>query len=134
MNDKQIDELIDKALREEQVLPKGISGRLEAKIDSWAASEKKKNRSLNRRHGLYWLSGIAAAALICIGIFGSDHPIPDPEHKLADTYTDPKEASIAAQKALLLLSQNLNKGIDQAKEAQEEINKVNSILNEHINY
>ena len=132
MNDKQIDELINKALQEEQALPEGLAGRLEAQIDSWAATEEKKTRSLRRRQSLYWLSGIAAAALVCIGIFRPDTSFIHPKHELADTFTNPKEAAAVAQKALLLMSQNLNKGIDQAKEAQKEIDKVNNILNKHI--
>ena len=35
MNDKNIDELINKALQEEQALPEGLSRRLEEQIDAW---------------------------------------------------------------------------------------------------
>ena len=34
MNDKQIDELINKVLREDQTLPEGLSERLEQQIDA----------------------------------------------------------------------------------------------------
>lgn len=133
MNDKQIDELIKKALLEEQALPEGLGKRLEQQIDSWATAEEKKTRSLSRKRTLYWLSGIAAAVLLCIGIFQPDIPLPHSGHRFADTYSDPKEAAEAAQKALLFMSQNLNKGIDQAQEVREEINKVNNIINKHLN-
>ena len=53
MNDKNIDELINKALQEEQALPEGFSRRLEEQIDAWAATEEKKTRSLTRRRSLY---------------------------------------------------------------------------------
>ena len=67
MNDKQIDELINKVLREDQTLPEGLSERLEQQIDAWAAAEKKETiRSSFRRRSLYWLSGAAAVALLCI--------------------------------------------------------------------
>ena len=70
MNDKQIDELINKVLREDQTLPEGLSERLEQQIDAWAAAEKKETiRSSFRQRSLYWLSGAAAVALLCIGIF-----------------------------------------------------------------
>ena len=46
MNDKNIDELINKALQEEQALPEGLSRRLEEQIDAWTATEEKKTRSL----------------------------------------------------------------------------------------
>ena len=60
MDDKKIDELINKALQEEQALPEGLSRRLEKQIDTWASTEEKKTRSLTRRRTLYWLSGVAA--------------------------------------------------------------------------
>lgn len=131
MNDKQIDELINKVLREDQTLPEGLSERLEQQIDAWAATEKKETiRSSFRRRPLYWLSGAAAVALLCVGIF--QFVAPEKEHQLADTYTNPQEAAIAAQEALAFLSINLNKGIEQVNEAQQEMNKVNEILNIHL--
>ena len=85
MNDKQIDELINKVLREDQTLPEGLSERLEQQIDAWAAAEKKETiRSSFRRRSLYWLSGAAAVALLCIGIF--QFTTPNEEHQLADPH------------------------------------------------
>lgn len=131
MNDKQIDELINKVLREDQTLPEGLSERLEQQIDAWAAAEKKETiRSSFHRRSLYWLNGAAAVALLCVGIF--QFVAPEKEHQLADTYTNPQEAAIAAQEALAFLSINLNKGIEQVNEAQQEMNKVNEILNIHL--
>ena len=49
MDDKKIDELINKALQEEQALPEGLSRRLEKQIDTWASTEEKKTRSLTRK-------------------------------------------------------------------------------------
>ena len=131
-NDKYIDELIDKALREEQALPERLSRRLEQQIDAWAAAEEKETRSLPRRRSLYWLSGAAAVALLCIGIFQYDASFHS-HNRLTDTYTNPKDAAVAAEKALLLMSQNLNKVISQVDNAQQEIDKVNNILNKHLN-
>ncbi|WP_293709731.1 hypothetical protein [uncultured Parabacteroides sp.] len=131
MNDKQIDELIDKVLQEDQILPEGLSERLEQQIDAWATTEKKETmRSSFRRRSLYWFSGAAAVALLCVGIF--QFVAPEKENQLADTYTNPQEAAIAAQKALAFMSVNLNKGIEQVNEAQQEMNKVNNILNKHL--
>ena len=134
MNDKQIDELINKVLREDQMLPEGLSERLEQQIDTWAAAEKKETlRSSFRRRSLYWISGTAAAILLlCIGIAGLKD-LETSKQQLADTYTNPQEAAIAAGKALAFMSSNLNKGIDQMNDAQQEINNVNRILNTHLN-
>ena len=68
MDDKKIDELINKALQEEQALPEGLSRRLEKQIDTWASTEEKKTRSLTRRRTLYWLSGVAAS-IYCASAF-----------------------------------------------------------------
>mgnify|MGYP000231874467 CR=1 FL=1 len=89
MDDKKIDELINKALQEEQALPEGLSRRLEEQINAWAATEEKKTRSLTRRRTLYWLSGVAASILLCIGFFQYDVPSYAPD-RLHDTYTNPK--------------------------------------------
>ena len=134
MNDKQIDELINKVLREDQTLPEGLSERLEQQIDTWAAAEKKETvRSSFRRRSLYWISGTAAAILLlCVGIAGLKD-LETGKQQLADTYTNPQEAAIADGKALAFMSSNLNKGIDQMNDAQQEINNVNRILNKHLN-
>ena len=42
MDDKKIDELINKALQEEQALHEGLTSRMEKKIDTWASKEEKK--------------------------------------------------------------------------------------------
>jgi len=128
MDDKKIDELINKALQEEQALPEGLSRRLEKQIDTWASTEEKKTRSLTRRRTLYWLSGVAASILLCISFLQYKS-----SYHAHDTYTNPKDAAAAAEKALLLLSQNLNKGISQVDNAGQEIDKVNNILNKHLN-
>lgn len=132
MNDKQIDELINKVLQEDQTLPEGLSERLEQQLDAWAATEKKETvRSSFRRRSLYWFIGAAAIALLCIGIFRFTD-FNEGKHQLVDTYTDPQEAAIAARKALAFMSVNLNKGINQMNNAQQEMHKVNHILNKHL--
>ena len=133
MTDKQIDELIERALKAEQTLPEGLSRRLEQQIDRWEAQEEKgKQFQLHKHPIFYWISGIAASLLLCVGVF-FHATSSDTQNKLADTYTDPQEAAIAAEKALLLLSDNLNKGFAQVNEAGAEIRKVNNLLNKHLN-
>lgn len=132
MNEKQLDDLIKKALEEDMMLPDGLSDRLEQQIHAWSASEKQKKCFLFGRDTFYWLSGIAATVLLCIGIFQFSEPFSQ-KSRLADTYTNPKEAALVAQKALLLMSVNLNKGIKQAEEVQQELKKVNQILDTHLN-
>ena len=61
MDDKKIDELINKALQEDLALPEGLSERLERRIDFLAQEEV--SPRVSRRRSFYWISGIAAAIL-----------------------------------------------------------------------
>ncbi|MCE5227818.1 MAG: hypothetical protein LLG05_18420 [Porphyromonadaceae bacterium] len=132
MNDKQIDELINKALREDGELPEGLSGRLEQYIDNLAAKEKKQKSPLMRKHFIYLFGGVAAAMLIGFVLFlQTDNFYNKPT--TADTFSDPQEAAIAANKALAFMSTQLNNGLDQVSDAEQEINKVNKIVNKQLN-
>ena len=132
MNDKQIDELIDKALQEDGKLPEGLSERLEQYIDNLAAGEQTKKISLVRRRFIYWCGGVAAALVIGIALFfQTDYVQQKPT--TADTFSDPMEAAIAANKALAFMSTQLNKGLDKVSDAQQEIHKVNKIVNKQLN-
>lgn len=130
MNDHRIDELINKALREEGELPEGLSERLEQHIDRLAAEEKGRKVSLVRRRSLYWFSGVAAALLVGIALFFQTENTQMPT--TADTFQDPQEAAIAAQEALAFLSTQFNKGLDQVSDAREEVHKVNQIVNKQF--
>lgn len=132
MNDKEIDDLIDKALREEQELPEGLSDRLEQYIDQLETEEKGKQKSLFRKRFLITFSSIAAALLLGVVIFFQTEKT-NLQPTTADTFNDPYEAAEAAQKALAFLSLQFNKGVDQAVEAQQEIEKVNEIVNKQLN-
>lgn len=138
MDDKKIQELINKALNEDIALPAGLSERLEEHIDLLAnpknqmTPEKKvEQRLFSRKRSLLWLSGVAATLLCAILFTFTELNRPDP--KLVDTFDDPKEAAIAAENALALLSSNLNKGLSQVNEAGQEMNKINKIVNKHLN-
>ncbi len=127
MNDKDWDELIQKALKADQQLPDGLSRRLEEQIDRWAAADeqlKRKCFSPTRQ----WI-GIAATTLLLLGLSGL-YFMQTPT--IPDTYSNPKEAAAATEKALLLLSQNLNKGFEQVEKANLEMEKAQVILNKTI--
>lgn len=132
MNDKHIDELIDRALRQEQELPEGLSERLEGYIDQLAAVEthQKQTRHAKRRT-LYWLTAVAASLFLGIALFFPTEEI-HTRPTTADTFTDPEEAALVAQEALAFLSSQFNKGLNQVSEAQEEVQKVNAIVNTQI--
>ncbi len=132
MNDKQIDELINQALREEQALPEGLSERLEQYIDTLADREEEtKKRSLFSRRSFYLVGSVAAAMLIGLALFFQTEMNPKPT--MADTFSDPEEAALVAQQALAFMSTQLNKGLAPVADAGKEINKVNEILNKQFN-
>ena len=118
MNDRQIDELIDRTLREERQLPEGLSGRLEQYID--ALAEQEKPRTSPRR--LRWLMGAAAVAAVFVAVFVV-RPRP-----MADTFTDPAEAAAAVEAALILLAANYNEGLDQVAAAVADMEQANEIV------
>lgn len=128
MNDKQMDELIDQALREEQALPEGLSERLESYIDRLDEAEKKVSL---RKRSVYWMVGVAASLLIGVALF---FPVETIETKpaTADTFTDPEEAAVVAGEALAFLSMQFNKGVNQLEEAKQEVERVNEIVNKQF--
>ena len=129
MNDKDFDKLIQEALCSEQELPEGLSERLERHIDLLAADEKKRKISIAKRRSIYWFGSIAASLIVGVAIFfqiESRHLEPQ------DTFSDPREAAIAAQNALALLSTKLNKGLDQVSAAGDEVHKVNAIVDKQF--
>lgn len=131
MNEKQVDKWIKKAVEDEMTLPEGLSERLEQQIDRWATQKTVKHTFPIRRRLIGW-SCAAAILLLTIGIFQFTDSFPR-KTVLTDTYTDPGEAARVARQTLLFMSVNLNKGIDEAKEAENEIHNINQILNKHLN-
>lgn len=108
-------------------LPEGLSTRLEARVDSFFVAGKRNKM----RRVIYWGSGVAAAVLLCFCFYMGDMRL-QPQPKIADTYTNPHDAAVAAGKALTLMSAQLNKGIKQVNEAEREVDKINRILNKNL--
>jgi len=133
MNDKQIDELINRALGEKQVMPEGLTERLEQYIDALAAREEqqKKKRSLSIRRSLRLIAGTAAAILVGLALFFQTETARRPS--MADTFSDPAEAAVAARQMLAFMSVQLNKGLAPVANAGKEMDKVNEILSKQFN-
>lgn len=136
IDDKEIDALIEQALKEEQALPEGLSDRLSQSIDSWQQAEQQqraKHRTLVVR-----LSFAVAASLLLL-LFVKWNPSTPTEQELTasasiweDTYTDPQEAAAVAQEALRLLSKNLNKGMSMASANTAKVGQVKEIVKEQL--
>lgn len=145
MNDRHIEDLIDRAIAQEQKLPQGFSQRLEDYIDGLAtdrhlgaktpATDRKElnsRRFVSLRLSLYWLSGIAAMLLLCMGIV-KWAATPRPVYPaLADTYRNPEEAAKVAAETLTFLSSHLNKGLEEVNKANREWAEVHGILNKYL--
>jgi len=115
-------------LRDSQIqVPAGVSEGLDKLIRQQDAHEKSLPR---KRTWLYRITGAAAVALVCIGLFFAIRK-PSPP-LMADTFKDPKEAALVAQQMLTYMSVQLNKGLDKAAGAQLEFEKANQILNKHL--
>lgn len=126
MDERNIDKLIEQVLKEEQALPEGLAGRLSQKIDLWEENERQA-RSRKRTLFLYAAS-IAAAVFLAFHVAPSLSLLQRDDVQMADTYSDPEEAAAAAQKALVLLSANLNKGIKQATASTQEMNRIENVV------
>ena len=105
-------------------IPEGLEERLSAKIDEWDAASRHKLPSLEggaggrleRGHGWRILSLAASFLLVCgIGLYFALAPTTN--KGTIDTYSDPQLACQEAERALNLLSANLNKGLAQYEQA-----------------
>jgi hypothetical protein len=109
-------------------LPEGLSERLENHIDKYIKKKTKKTGYL-----LISAGSIAAAILLLMGIFFfHEQSSADNDGMITDTYTDPREATIAAEKILTLISVNLNKGFLPLEKTKESIDKTNELLNKNL--
>ena len=77
-----------------------------------------------------WVSGVAAALILvsAAGLYFTRQPAP-PKLNAQEMYT-----CAEAQRALILVSQKLNKGARQWQEAQQEIVETNQIINKHLKF
>jgi hypothetical protein len=77
------------------------------------------------------LASAAAVALLCIGLFFATGR----QHKtdyITDTFTNPQEAAVAAEQALLFVASKLNKGLAPYEKFRENLNNTNKILNDNL--
>ena len=101
-------------------------------IDQLAKDETAKIHAAKRRTWL-WTGSIAASFLLLVssGIFlmnKNKDEFSSEQYAQYDTFNNPEEAAIEAQKALTLLATNYNKGIERLTMASDNINKTNEII------
>ena len=123
----------------EITLPEGILERLDNAVDNHIAETESMQNEIQNKHISFntkrrkiftAISSAAAIALLCIGLHFA---IKKPQSQLiADTYTNPEDAAIAAEKALMFVSSNLNKGLSSLEKVREGADKTNELLNENF--
>lgn len=128
-----MDELNLKAL-EQIPIPEGLEERLSAKIDEWEKEEKQqkaKHRSLFPKALRY--TAAAASVVLVVGI-GIQLLNQEKYQNLGeqDTYQDPMQAKMEAERALNLLAMNLNKGMGHLEKAKTLSDKTEQTLNEQL--
>ena len=108
--------------------PEGMEERLGNLIDQWELSEQQTQKK-HRIFHLQWIGSIAASLLLVIGM---SLYLQEPQRK--DTCATPEEAYAHAEKALVMFSEALNKGIRPMKtiertneNIQKQIKKLNNI-------
>lgn len=112
-------------------VPKELEKKLSKLIDTWEQEvlRIKPVRKINWK----WIGGIAASILLAFSIWTyTDYDKSETQNLQADTYTDPDDALKETQKALALVSKNLNKGISQLESANNQLKKVDHILNKQF--
>jgi hypothetical protein len=113
-------------------LPEGMTERLETAIDKHIAEtseQKGKKISFNRLYVA--ISSAAAVVLLCVALFFATEKQSQTNY-IADTFSDPKEAALAAEQALLFVSNKLNQGLSPLEKVTESVDKTNKLLNETI--
>ena len=113
-------------------IPEGLESRLSRKIDEWDTGERRtlKIKKHIRALRLQWIGSIAASLLILLSVgLYLYKPYPAPQ----DTCATPEEAYVQAQKALIMLSSSLNKGIEKVESVQEATGKIQENVNEQLN-
>ena len=123
MNDQQIDELIRQALKDQSRVPAHLEKRLEQHID-------RVRIPMYRNRIRRWC--VAASILLVLGV-GTTAYFSASDARPKDTFDNPEEAAMAAEQALTLLSQNLNKGFGEMNQARQEMEKIHAVWTKHIN-
>lgn len=98
--------------------------RMSRMIDQWNRLETVQRRK-SRSHAMKWLTGVAAGMLVLVGVsfYAGQKQQQQSQAQTAampqDTYNDPRMAYKETEKALQMLSEKLNQGI-------EEMEKINN--------
>lgn len=115
-------------------VPEGLEEKLNNLIDEWDTHEKRVQKLNKPRRviRLQWIASIAASLLILftVGTYVCDSQIASAP---IDTCATPEEAYVQAQKALVMLSANLNKGMKEVETVQKTTDKIRENVYQQLN-
>ncbi|GAB6121230.1 hypothetical protein [Dysgonomonas termitidis] len=125
-------------------VPPALETKLENLIDNLASEEKQKaeiNAGSNRKHLLRWVGSAAACIAVLISVTfyfnnkpDAGQPTVSPKQQTAENLSEAdKKALKEAEDALILLSSNFNKGVNQLAIVTSSLDKSNEILNKTLN-
>ena len=99
----------------------GLEQRLSRQIDGWNRVEKTAGRHA-RTVGLRWITGIAASLLLlfAIGLLADRQQKQAQYAAQQDTFDDPRDAYAETQKALMMFSKSINKGLNKVENVTQE--------------
>lgn len=120
-------------LYEKIEVPANLENKLSNLIDQLEREEKQSKQKAKQR--IVWLSGIAASVAILFSIGFLQTRQTAPNQKIAARIIeieDPELAYIEAQKALMKIAVNFNKGIEQLDLLSDNLKKTNNILNKTL--
>jgi len=122
------------SLQSEIIVPQGLENKIERLIDRLDQEERDSRvvtlKPEPRRFDWKWITGIAASIVIVVSV--CLFTIRDNNQLMADTYSNPEEAYVETQRALLLVSNKLNKGFEQVESAQKNLERTNKIIGKSI--
>jgi hypothetical protein len=112
-------------------VPDDLESKLETLIDRLDREEKQSKKKAKQIR--LWLGSLAAsfAILISVGLF-INHSVSMFSSDFQNLTIEEKTACMEAQKALLLVSENFNKGMAQITMVSNEMDKTNKTLNKTI--
>jgi hypothetical protein len=90
-----------------------------------------KEKRAKRNAPVFWISGIAASVAILFSVcffFNVESTLDTPVATRHIVIEDPEIASREVQKALLQISANFNKGMEQLNLLSDNLEKINNIL------
>lgn len=112
-------------------LPTGLEDKLIRLIDEKAAEEKRFMVENKTRINWKWIGSVAASLLLIFGLgYGTFqlHTYSKPE----DTFSDPQDAFRTVQAVLIEISANLNDGMAQLIEVEQDVNEISNEIIEEI--